>query len=81
MPSSFLRVGLPFISFMVLGSFGLAKFLDHKIAVIDSKKRGKDMPQKIAKDDATAILQSIQQSILVREGNLENKPISRPPGM
>ncbi len=81
MPSSFLRVGLPFISFMVLGSFGLARFLDHKIAVIDAKKRGKDMPQKIAKDDATDILQSIQRSILVGEGSLENKPIARPPGM
>jgi hypothetical protein len=66
---------------MVLGSFGLARFLDHKIAVIDAKKRGKDMPQKIAKDDATDILQSIQRSILVGEGSLENKPIARPPGM
>jgi hypothetical protein len=78
--SSFLRVGVPFISFMVLGSFGLAKFLDHKIAIIDAKKRGKDMPQKIAKDDANEILQSIQRSILVSEGSLNNKPIARPPG-
>ena len=79
--SSFLRVGLPFLSFMVIGSFGLAKFLDHKIAVIDAKKRGKDLPQKIAKDDANDILQSIQKSILVGEGRLENKPIARPPGL
>jgi hypothetical protein len=79
--SSFLRVGLPFISFMVLGSFGLSKFLDHKIAAIDARKRGKDMPQKIAKDDANDILQSIQKSILVGEGSLQNKPIARPPGL
>jgi hypothetical protein len=79
--SSFLRVGLPFISFMVIGSFGLSKFLDHKIAVIDAKKRGKAMPQKIAKEDANEILQSMQKSILVGEGSLDNKPIARPPGL
>ena len=66
---------------MVLGSFGLSKFLDHKIAAIDARKRGKDMPQKIAKDDANDILQSIQKSILVGEGSLQNKPIARPPGL
>jgi hypothetical protein len=66
---------------MVLGSFGLAQFLDHKIAAIDAKKRGKDMPQKIGKDDATDILKAIQMSILVDERSLENKPIARPPGL
>ena len=29
--NNFLRVGLPFISFVVLGSFGLAEFTDIKV--------------------------------------------------
>ena len=53
----------------------------HVAATDASKKRGKDVPQKIGRDDAAEILQQMQKSILVEESNLENKPIARPPGL
>ncbi|CAI8036984.1 Cytochrome c oxidase assembly protein COX16, mitochondrial [Geodia barretti] len=82
--SRFLRFGLPFLSFMVLGSFGLAEFTDIRVKKRDEKTHmltAEETLQFQKKVKVVDVEEELEKTL--KELDIEhwvNKRVPRPPG-
>uniref|UniRef100_A0A7S0NBF5 Uncharacterized protein n=1 Tax=Hanusia phi TaxID=3032 RepID=A0A7S0NBF5_9CRYP len=66
--NQFLKVGLPFFSFMVLGSFGLQQGLKSKYLDYDRRTKGSNV------EDPNAILEELNRTQLEKEFEMKAVP-------
>jgi hypothetical protein len=69
----FVRVGLPLLGFMVLGTLGLTEFMRGKMDTQDSMQTNKSQREYDAESEYKAMMRKLQPEMK----NWDNKPVPR----